>query len=259
MSNPSKHILIVVIFLLSINCSIHASTLLYSNDFESPVGFIDTSNVDVSQQNINSLYGFSGFFFQELNTVETLEINGGVAFNGGYSDPAGIGGNHALGMLSTVEDDRLSLTFNVGTNSFLNVRMDISAIDLDGVGGPFGVAQPRYRVSLYDSPMGSFNISTPGTLLDQIDVIGTGAVSQSTFNWTRVIAPLSTAGNTDGNVSVVFDLIESGYAAFDNIEIDADDVPGTLVEAVTVPNPLWLILSLIFFLSVVGIKHLEKY
>ncbi len=191
-----------------------------------------------------------------MNTVETLEINGGVAFGGGYSDPSGIGGDYALGMLSTVEDDKLSLTFDIGSKSFLNLRMDISAIDLDGVGGPFGIDQPLFRVSLYDSPTGAFNIITPGTLLDQIDVVGTGAASESVFNWTKVIAPLSTAGNTDGNVSVVLDLIVSGYAAFDNLEIDSDDVPGKLPGAsiVHVPLPFWSLLILGCSLSLIGLK-----
>ena len=250
-----KLFIVATVFASMLSTS-YARTILYSNDFESPVGFTDTSNVDVSQQNINSLYGFSGFFFEQLNTVETLEINGGVAFNGGYSDPSGIGGNYALGMLSTVEDDRLSLTFNVGSQNYLNLRMDISAIDLDGIGGPFGVDRPLFRVSLYDSPTGSFDISNPGTLLDQIDVDGTGAASQSVFNWTRVIAPLSTAGNTDGNVSVVLDLIQSGYAAFDNLEIDSDNAPGSLPDSsiVFVPLPFWSLFLMAVGLLLIGLK-----
>ncbi|CAN0597167.1 unnamed protein product, partial [Laminaria digitata] len=34
-----------------------ATTLLYQQNFEAPVGYIDTSGVDVSQQSVNSLYG----------------------------------------------------------------------------------------------------------------------------------------------------------------------------------------------------------
>jgi len=207
-----------------------AGTLLYANDFEAPAGFVDSSNKDVSQQSVNLLYGQPGFQFQQVNTVETLEIHGGVAFGSGYSDPLGIGGNYALGLLSSAQNDLTSLTFDVGAFSFLNVGMDISAIDLDGLGGPFGVAQPIFRVSLYDSPGGVFDINAPGTLLSQIDVIGTGTPSTSVFSWTAAIAALDASASTDGNVSVVFDLIQSGYASFDNLRVVASDTPGDVPE-----------------------------
>lgn len=210
--------------------SASAGTLLYANDFEAPTGFVDTTTRDVSQQNVNSLYGQPGFQFQQLFTVETLEINGGTAFGTGYSDPQSTGGNYALGMLSSVQDDRASLTFDVGSFSFLNVAMDISAIDLDGVGGPFGVAQPIFRISLYDSPGGAFNISSPGTLLAQVDLAGSGTASASVFSWTSVVAALDASASQDGNVSIVFDLIQSGYASFDNLRVVASDTPGDVPE-----------------------------
>lgn len=70
-----------------------AAVLLYENDFESPTGFVDTSGRDVSSQSVNTLYDQPGFVFQQIFTVETLEIQGGVAFGSGYSDPSGIGGS----------------------------------------------------------------------------------------------------------------------------------------------------------------------
>jgi hypothetical protein len=230
----------------------NAATTLYTNDFESPDGFADTTGRDVSQQTVSSLYDLAGFSFQQTNTVETLEINGDVAFGGGYSDPSGTGGNYAIGMLSTVQDDKLSLTFDVGSFDFLNVFMDISAIDLDGVGGPFGVDQPIFRASLYDSPGGAFNINSPGTLLDQVDLTGTGTPSQSIFDWTRVVAPLSTEGNTDGNVTFMLDLRQSGYASFDNIRVDADEIAGV----VPVPAAVWLFAS--GLLGLIGLARRKK-
>lgn len=216
-----------------------ASSILYTNDFESPIGFLDTTGVDVSQQNVNTLYGLPGFTFQQLFTVETLEINGGVAFGTGYSDPSGTGGNYTLGMLCCVQDDMLSLTFNVGAFQFLNVGMDISAIDLDGVGGPFGVNQPIFQLSLYDSPGGVFNIAAPGTLLSQVSVMGTGTPNFRVFDWTAVIAALNATGNTDGNVSLVINLTQSGYAAFDNLRVVSSDTPG---DVAPVPEPVTLAL-----------------
>lgn len=97
--------------------AVSAATLLYQNDFESPNGFVDTTSHDVSQQTVDSLYSLSGFQFQQTFTVETLHITGGAAFGTGYSDPAGTGGNYALGMLSTVQNDLAALTFDVGAFS----------------------------------------------------------------------------------------------------------------------------------------------
>jgi hypothetical protein len=209
----------------------HGATILYTNTFESPTGFVDTTGVDVSQQNVNDLYGQPGFLFQQIWTVETLHITGGAAFGTGYSDPEGNGGNYALGMLCCVQDDKVSLTFNVGTFDFLNVFMDISAIDLDGVGGPFSVAQPSFRLSLYDSPGGVFNINAPGPLLSQATVTGTGVPHQRIFDWTSVVGALNASASTDGNVSLVVDLLESGYASLDNLRVEADD------RAATAPVP----------------------
>ena len=206
------------------------STILYTNNFESPTGFVDTTGRDVSQQNVNALYGQPGFLFQQIFTVETLENNGGVAFGTGYSDPEARGGNYSIGMLCCVQDDRLSLTFDVGAFDFLNVFMDISAIDLDGVGGPFGVGQPVFRLSLYDSPGGVFNINAPGTLLSQVTVNGTGIPNQRIYDWTAVIGALNASASTDGKVSLVVDLLASGYAAFDNLRVEADDVPAAVPE-----------------------------
>jgi hypothetical protein len=111
-------------------------------------------------------------------------------------------------MLATVQDDHLALTFDVGSLAYLNVGMDISAIDLDGVGGPFGTTEPVFRLSLYDSPGGVFSITSPGTLLDQVEVMGTGTASASVFDWTPVVGALSASGSQDGHVSLDIDLLQ---------------------------------------------------
>ena len=252
MRTKFNNITFACICLFALISDVNAVTVLYNNDFESPNGFVDTTGKDVSQQSINALYDQPGFLFQQVWTVETLEINGGVAFGNGYSDPSGVGGNYALGMLSSVQDDKLALTFDVGGFNFLNAGLDISAIDLDGAGGPFGIAQPVYRASLYDSPGGVFNINAPGTLLDQTDLTGTGSLSQSVFDWTRVIAALSTTGNTDGNVTLMLDLLQGGYAAFDNLIVVADDTPGVI------PLPPALLLFGTGLLGLIGLAKRKK-
>jgi hypothetical protein len=234
--------LALVVPILFFSTAASAVQILYSQDFESPnnpPGFQDTTLKDVSQQTVNSLYGDqpAGFLFQQSFTVETLEINGGTAFGTGYSDPSGIGGNYALGMLSSVQPDRLLLTFDVGSFTFLNLRMDISSIDLDGVGGPFGPLEgsaPEFQLRLLDSPGGVL-----GTTVLDVDTASGTASPRSIFDWTSVVFALSTLGNTDGFVTVEIDLLSGNYAAFDNIVIAAADTPGV----VPVPAALPLLLS----------------
>lgn len=81
------------------------------------------------------------------------------------------------------------------------------------------------RLRLYDSPGGVLNINSPGTLLDQTDLTGTvPGANNYTFNWATVAAGLDATGSTDGNVTLMFDLIQSGYASFDNLLITASNV-----------------------------------
>lgn len=119
--------------------SIQAAVVLYDQNFESPAGFVnDGGDVNIFRT-VNQLYGNqpAGFTFAQNFTVETLLITGTQAFGTGYSDPAGTGGNYALGLLSSAENDLLGLSFNVGANQFLNFRLNISSIDLSVFGGPF--------------------------------------------------------------------------------------------------------------------------
>ena len=233
-------------FLSFLTClgSIQASTVLYQNDFENPTGFsAGPTYQDLSQQPVNDLYGQPGFIFQQAagTTVEAFHITGGNAWGGaGYSDPSGIGGNYSIGMLETIQDDKLSLTFDSGIFQFLNLGMDISAIALDPNVGVVS-QQPTFRVSLYDSPGSVFNINSPGTLLDTLDVTGTWATSNNVFDWTSVIVPLDTSASTDGNVSIVFDLIDPtadgtsvSYASFDNLIVVASDTAGAVPEPTSV-------------------------
>ncbi|KAA3623922.1 MAG: HYR domain-containing protein, partial [Bacteroidetes bacterium] len=197
---------------------------LYDNDFNTPnIAVIDLPGgyEDLSSQSVNDLFGPG---WQQIYTVETILINGPV---NRYTDPTGQGGDYAIGMLTSAQNDKVSLTFDVQGKDYLNVKFDLSAIDLFVNGNQqFGVATPIMRVSLYDSPAGNFNISSPGTLLDQKDLTGTApGPHPSIFNWITVVAGMDASGSADGNVSIVFDLIQSGYASFDNLIIQASDEP----------------------------------
>jgi len=206
-----------------------ATTVLYDQGFENPVGFVNAGG-DVNIKTVNELYGNQpvGFQFAQQFTVETLLVGGSQAFSQGFKDPQAKAGTYVLGMLSSVQNDLLGLSFDVGSFQFLNFQLDISSIDLSTFGGPFvptGGQAPKYSLSLYDNPGGGAGLGG-GTLLDQVDITGLIAPNQYTFNWTNHTVALDATGNSNGNVTLVIDLLEGGYAAMDNFLIAASDDPG---------------------------------
>lgn len=204
-----------------------ADTTLYNQNFESPAAFVNDGG-DVNIRNsINTLYGGqpAGFSFAQDFTVETLLITGNQAFGTGYSDISGQGGNYALGMLSSVQNDLLGLSFDVGTYDYFNVGIDISSIDLSVFGGPFVSPGdvPKFEFTLFDNPTGINGLGS-GTVLDTFQITGT-ASAPDVFAWTSSSFSLDTAGNTNGNVTLRIDLLEGGYAALDNFSLVASDTP----------------------------------
>lgn len=195
------------------------SQVLYSNNFETPnTPLVIACGNSLDARGINFLYGSPAFQFTQVNTVEGVVLADTAAL---YKNPSGQGGNYALGMLSTVQDDKLALTFAVTGQPFLNVGFDLSAIDVSGCGGPFGVAAPIMNVSLYESQGAAHNFAAPGKLLDEGTVTGTASPDAWTFNWKYGVVSLDATQAATSHVSVVFDLLQSGYAAFDNLSIVA--------------------------------------
>lgn len=212
-------------------CQANAATVvLYDQNFENPTGFVN-DNGDVNAfRTVNQLYGGqpAGFQFAQTFTVETLLVGGAQAWGTGFLDPQARAGQYALGMLSSVQNDLLGLSFNVSAYQFLNFQLDISSIDLDRWGGPFvptGGLAPTFRISLYDNPTGATGLGG-GTLLDTIDVSGLLSSSRNTFNWSTHTLALDATGNTNGNVTLLIDLLAGGYAAMDNFRIAASDTAG---------------------------------
>ena len=219
------------------------SVVLYANDFETPNQTPVAScgnSLDITP--INTMYGTAGFAFEQTNTVETVFITdpGGL-----YSNPQGLGGGFAVGMLATAQNDFLALTFDSQSLPFVNVAFLLSSIDISGCGGPFGTAVPIMEVSLLDSPGGAFGWGN--TVLDQVEVTGTAAADSWTFDWSDQLASLDSSSSTDGWISVKFDLLQSGYAAFDELSItssteddiidtDLDEVADDEDNCVDVPN-----------------------
>ena len=205
-----------------------APVIIFENDFDSPTGFSGNST-GVSNQSVNSLFGSA---FAQTFTVETIDVN-----NPQYSNPPGAGGNFVLGMFSNAQNDLLSITFDVGALSFVNVRMDISSIDLNCCGGPFLTpgAIPIFELSLLDTPGGSFNINNPGSFTSLASDTMTGTASDPfVFDFTTHTVALSTTGNTDGNVTLLIDLLQGDYAAFDDIIVASSDIAG---QTGSVPEP----------------------
>jgi hypothetical protein len=217
-----------------------ATTVLYSQDFEHPVGFVnDGGDINIFRT-INQLYSNQppGFVFSQAATVETLHVGGTQAFGVGYKDPQGRAGAYVVSMQQLHENDLLGLAFNVGAFRFLNFRLDISSIDLDRFSAPYippGGAAPTFRFSLFDNPSGAPGLGV-GTLLSFSDLTGVPGPNKYTFNWTNEVAALDATGNTNGNVILRIDLLSGGYAAMDNFVVAASNVAGDVPGAV-VPEP----------------------
>jgi hypothetical protein len=222
-----------------------AAVVLYGQSFENPVGFVnDGGDINIFRS-VNQLYGDQppGFTFAQTNTVETLLLTGNQAFGTGYSDPQGIGGNYALGMLSgfNSENDFLSLSFNVQGQNYLNFRLNISSIDLDRFGCPCNSAMGSialFDVVLFDNPTGATSLSGNGTVLDSERITALPSSARNILNWSEHILALDASGSTNGNVTVRIDLVGSSansrYAAMDNFRIVASDTPG---DVGSVPEP----------------------
>lgn len=237
---------LLAIAALSVAVPAGAATVLYTQDFEAPTGFVNRVG-DLDYVPVNNLYGNQppGFQFGNSFTVETLLVGGNIAWGGnGYKDPQGVAGKHVLGMLSSAQDDLLGLSFNVGSFKFLNFQLDISSIDLNCCGGPFDASNqqtPTFRISLFDNPGGAAGLGS-GALLDSVDISGTVGPNSFTFDWTNHIVALDATGNTGGNVTARIDLLTGGYAAMDNFRIVASDEPGDVGNDIPEPSSLALVM-----------------
>lgn len=236
--NKMNRIQLLLLSLSMVTTSASAGVItLYDQDFESPTNYINgfgSGYKDLSQQQVNDLYGGQqGLMFAQAYTVETAFLSGNEAFGTGYKDASGIGGNYAIGMLSDVQNDLLgmSFSFNLGTNDFFNLALDVSSLGLDGVGGPFtdGTVAPEFQFTLFSESGG--NGLGAGSVLGQHSLTGT-ASSIDTLDWTRGLFSFDASSDLDGNVTLQIDLLSGGYAVLDNILITSSDTP-----TVSVPEP----------------------
>lgn len=224
--------------LFAVGVAAHADATLYTQNFESPVNFVnDGGDINIFRT-VNDLYGGQppGFQFAQPFTDETLLVGGTQAFGVGYKDPSGKAGKYVVSMLSDRQNDLLSLSFSVGAFQFLNFGLDISSIDLDRFGGPFVPAvgaAPVFKFSLFDNPSGTIGLSGNSLLLDSATATGTVAPNKYTFDWTHAVLGLNAKNSTNGNVTLQIDLLSGGYAAMDNFQVVASDVKGAIPEPQT--------------------------
>ncbi len=241
-------VLVLFITLMGTTAGFSQTILLYENSFESPLSApAPNCGPDLDATLVNTLWGGTGLgtggggLFQQLWTVETILVNGPDLQ---YTDPEDLGGNYCLSMLSVVQDDRVALTLNSQMLPYANVSFLLSPIDLAGCGGPFGLDTAEVHVSVYDTPGGNFSFSLPGTLLDE-DTLAGGAPGATayTFNWAECATSFDISASVDGYITIVFDLLQSEYAAFDNIEISSSIDPISVSEhdrlnsVLVFPNP----------------------
>jgi hypothetical protein len=218
-----------------------AVTVLFTQNWETPNGFVnDGGDVNIYRTvNQNYVNQPAGFTYWQPYTTEMLLVGGTQAFGVGFKDPETVAGSYVVSLLSSAQDDRLGMAFNVGANKFLNFKLDISSIDLDRYGGPFvapaGEA-PVFRFRLYDNPGGVAG-APGGTALSFADASGVKGPNKYTFDWTNVVVALDATGNTNGNVLLEIDLLSGGYAAMDNFVIAAADDPGDVGEVPGIPEP----------------------
>jgi hypothetical protein len=190
---------------------------LYENDFEKPNQPVEVScGNSLDQAGINETFGKAGYNFIEQYSVETVVLHDPM---GKYSDQGSRNGDYALGMLGSVQDDKLAFRFDMQGQQYLNVAMDVSSIDVEGCGGPFGVETPKFKVMLLEDADGEFNWSNKK--LDEKMLEGEASSDAWKFHWTRGTVALDAGEAKTGNIIVVFDLVTAGYAAFDNLKITA--------------------------------------
>jgi len=217
--------LLVVAGIISFHAVIADDTLvLYENDFEQPnqPPIVDCgSNLD--QTPINTVYGRTGQQFGQSKTVETVILDSNWDQNTPYNNTDyGQHGKYAVGMLSQRQDDRLWLDFQVDPNhDFFTVEMDISAIDVNGCGGPFSdpnnLLQPRFQLTLIDRDTGA--------VIESHEITGKVPPNQWTYNWSHEVETFNKGKQQ--NVRLEWNLLHPGseFSVLDNLNIYTSVIP----------------------------------
>jgi hypothetical protein len=204
------------------------SRTIFTEDFEKPkMALMNKCGEDLlDQREINDVFGRDGFNYVQNHTVETVLIDGNKA---GYSDPKGTGGSYALGMLSNTVDDLLALSFKT-TLPYLNVGLDITAVDLRGCNENVSADEPQLQVAVYETPEGGykFDAANLGPVLERVTLRGKSSRDGKTFDFSTQVVALDATRVKSGNITLVFDALRGGYVVFDNLSIVESSTPGVI-------------------------------
>lgn len=208
------------------------SDLLYSNSFESPNQTpVRTTYGILDGTPVNTLYGRPGNQFSQQFTVETFFIRDSTypPDREIFQDPMGIAGEYAIGMQGTLPvgraaDDLLALGFDLAGRRFVEITLDLSAISVQSTvsGLLWPLADVTLRLSLLDDPTGSVPVAG-APVLDFAEVTSPQGPNPWTFNFVRQNVVLDASAATNGIISIVWDIVDGGYAVFDNLVILAQD------------------------------------
>lgn len=212
----------------------------YENDFENPrlTPLVASPCKNLDMTSINTMYGTPEHQFGQQNTVETVTIDhcwDEPFCNTRYVNSQGIGGKYAIGMLRDHEDDQLWLDFTVGSEfTFFNVDLDISAIDVNGCGGPFSPPgsqlPPVFHIELFDL--------NAGALLETKEIRGrAGAPNQWTYLWSHHQVSFNKGALTNLRIRINAIPGSSGYAVFDNLRIWGSDEEPTGMNGGAMDDP----------------------
>jgi hypothetical protein len=102
---------------------------------------------------------------------------------------------------------------------------------------------PTFELTLFDGTA-TANVAPTGAILDsaQIDGTATTLTDRYAFDWTNHLVTLSTTGNSTGTVTLQIDLLDGGYASFDNLTIASSEQPGNVTPVPALPGfGAWLL------------------
>jgi hypothetical protein len=169
---------------------------------------------------MNLAYGKDGIRYSQPFTVEVFYLQEGVT----VSDNRG--GKYAISMLSTLEDDRLELTFAANGRQYFNFGIDIAPLGLD----PCNYGTDLNQIPTDPASIEITAIDKSTTLpLDRVTVRSdSGGTNAMNIPWTRVCGSLSVGGTVSGNVTFEWQAVTPFTALFDNLDIVASDDPNQL-------------------------------
>jgi hypothetical protein len=218
--------------------------ILFSEDYENPLYDFSDESLNYSDRRtclspegeenaffhwnrdfrntINLAYGKEGYQYDQDFTVEPVYLQTwrdpatGQGLN--FSDSRG--GKYAIGMLASLQNDKLRLEFDTNGRQFVNFGMDIAPTANDPC---------KYNKDTIPTDPAEFQLSakdkSSNAVLDNVTVTSEGgAPDKFSFLWTRVCGSLDVSQAGEDRIIILeWDALAPFYAVFDNLDIIASD------------------------------------